>query len=71
MQITVSKYKFHKRRNKETIGEVASTPMQVLNKQTNKTNKKLWLCQNVSGTNLMVPCLTITMKQFEHLSGFG
>ena len=39
MQIIVSKYKFHKRRNKETIGEVASTPRQELKKKKKKTNK--------------------------------
>ena len=47
MQIIVSKYKFHKRRIKETIGEVASTQRQVLNNETTTTTikltKTLWL----------------------------
>ena len=40
MQIIVSKYKFHKRRNKETIGEVASTPRQVFKTTTTTTTTK-------------------------------
>ena len=49
MQIIVSKYKFHKRRNKETIGEVASTPRQVFktNKQQQQQQQNSFQCSEI------------------------